>query len=275
LHWTGCAPSSFLSTLLLYALGPGKTAILDRSVYSDWVFAEKNRLDGNISEEGFAYYEALRAQLLAELPLPHFTLYLDVSPEECYRRVHTLRKRDCESGIPLEYLSGLHHCYGTLVDSMRKQGSCTVRVQWEKFGSSADVAAALLAHTATHTRAETMQPFANTLDVERLRHPALKPELRQLSHRFEDDIFSDYSPDIERLHDVDTTAPADTACKRKADHNQPLSDEERLYPSGKSVAGEPSEHEFDPEELTYGPMPGVRKTSGVRLVQPQPLSRSS
>jgi deoxyadenosine/deoxycytidine kinase len=71
----------------------GKGGILDRSVFSDWVFAEKNRLDGNISEEGFREYLNERNQMLAHLPKPQITVYLDVSPQECYRRVHELRKR--------------------------------------------------------------------------------------------------------------------------------------------------------------------------------------
>ena len=29
------------------------------------------------------------------------TLYLEVSPEQCYRRVHELRQREGEEGIPL------------------------------------------------------------------------------------------------------------------------------------------------------------------------------
>ncbi len=54
-----------------HIIATGKGAILDRSIYSDWVFAERNRLDGNISEEGFAYYQALRDQMLLQLPTPH------------------------------------------------------------------------------------------------------------------------------------------------------------------------------------------------------------
>jgi hypothetical protein len=31
-------------------------------------------------------------------------LYLDVEPEECYRRMSSVRMRSAESGVPLEYL---------------------------------------------------------------------------------------------------------------------------------------------------------------------------
>lgn len=60
---------------------------------SDWVFAEKNRQDGNISEEGFQYYMQLRSRMLQNLPRPHDLIFLDVSAEVCYARVHTVRQR--------------------------------------------------------------------------------------------------------------------------------------------------------------------------------------
>ena len=62
-------------------------------IFSDIVFAEKNFMDANFSKEGMDYYLRLRAQMLSLLPAPHVVLYLDVPPEECYSRIHKLRKR--------------------------------------------------------------------------------------------------------------------------------------------------------------------------------------
>ena len=67
--------------------------ILDRSVFSDLVFAVKNRLDGNISVEGFEYYMRLRKKMLDVLPIPHVTVYLKVSPVTCWERVRQMRGR--------------------------------------------------------------------------------------------------------------------------------------------------------------------------------------
>lgn len=71
----------------------GEGAVLDRSIFSDWVFAEKNRLDGNISSNGFWYYTQLREKMLQCLPFPDTTVYLDVSAQECFNRIHGVRKR--------------------------------------------------------------------------------------------------------------------------------------------------------------------------------------
>eukprot|EP00020_Sapocribrum_chincoteaguense_P011950 CAMPEP_0170734518 /NCGR_PEP_ID=MMETSP0437-20130122/2632_1 /TAXON_ID=0 /ORGANISM="Sexangularia sp." /LENGTH=286 /DNA_ID=CAMNT_0011072835 /DNA_START=35 /DNA_END=895 /DNA_ORIENTATION=- len=119
----------------------GQGVILDRSIYSDWVFAEKNRRDGNISEEGFAYYSSLRSQMLAALPLPSLALYLDVPASLCHSRVHNLRKRECESTIPLEYLEGLAVCYERCNEELSKVGVPLVDLDWSEFGESTTVGA--------------------------------------------------------------------------------------------------------------------------------------
>ena len=71
--------------------------ILDRSIWSDAVFAMKNYQDGNISQQGFEYYCAVRKKLLQDLVPPDALLYLDVPAEECHRRVHHLRQRGCKA----------------------------------------------------------------------------------------------------------------------------------------------------------------------------------
>ncbi len=122
--------------------------ILDRSVFSDSVFAVKNRLDGNISEEGFEYYLAQREKLLRFVPKPDLALFLDVAPQVCHDRVHSLRGRDCEGGIPLDYLSGLHDCYLEFMETMNAMGASAVPIGWNNFGRAEDVAEVILNHRA-------------------------------------------------------------------------------------------------------------------------------
>lgn len=130
-----------------HMLATGQGAVLDRSIFSDWVFAEKNRLDGNIDTEGFFYYSQLRDRMLADLPFPHVTVYLDVTPETCYQRIHGLRMRQAEvdSGIPLEYLAGLHRCYEQFLGHMSQRGSHVLRLDWSAFGTASVVQRALAA----------------------------------------------------------------------------------------------------------------------------------
>jgi len=120
-------------------LETGRSVLLDRSVFSDWVFAEKNRRDGNISEAGYQHYLNLRSKMLQSLPVPHVVLYLDVSPEECFRRVRTVRQRNCEAEIPLDYFAGLSECYNEFLSKMKNEGSNVVRVDWNSFGRTSDI----------------------------------------------------------------------------------------------------------------------------------------
>ena len=121
-----------------HALLTGQGVVLDRSVYSDSVFAVANRKDGNISEEGFAFYQMLRAHTLAPLPPPHVVLYLRASPDTCAERV-AARSRDCEAGIPLAYLQRLHSEYDEFAQEMTERDDVHVSiVDWNKFGSTQD-----------------------------------------------------------------------------------------------------------------------------------------
>lgn len=117
--------------------------LLDRSIFSDWVFAKKNFDDGNISEEGYAKYMNVRNQMLARIPSPDVVVNLNVSPEECYRRVHQERQRACESGIPLAYLQGLSDCYGELVAEFGTKGVHVLDCVSDKFVNCHDVGAQL------------------------------------------------------------------------------------------------------------------------------------
>ena len=108
--------------------------VLDRSIFADSVFAEKNFLDNNYSRQGYDCYLELRKVLLEKLPLPDAIVYLNASPKTCADRVNS-RARDCESGIPLEYLEGLDTCYKNFVVDFEKRGAGVLDLSWEKFGA--------------------------------------------------------------------------------------------------------------------------------------------
>ncbi|CAL6070452.1 Deoxynucleoside_kinase family protein [Hexamita inflata] len=114
---------------------PSQIVILDRSVFSDYVFALNCYNDGFISKEQFEMYMERYLQALDELPNPAAMLYLNVPPEVCLYRIKNVRCRDCEMGIPIEYLKGLHECYEQLICQMKQMGCQTVNIDWSSFGS--------------------------------------------------------------------------------------------------------------------------------------------
>jgi hypothetical protein len=63
-------------------------------------------------------------------------VYLDATAKVCHERIHGLRKRDCESGIPLAYLEGLDECYLTFLKNIEAQGSIVLNFDWRKFSKT-------------------------------------------------------------------------------------------------------------------------------------------
>lgn len=132
---------TYSAALQYAAFHPGSGVLLDRSVFSDIVFAQKNYEDGNIDDDGFEEYLALRQQLLSDLPSPTAVVYLDVPAQICHDRVLHMRRRECESGIPLAYLAGLERCYERFLQSMEEEHGCAVlRKDWGLFGDVDSIA---------------------------------------------------------------------------------------------------------------------------------------
>ncbi|GAM17268.1 hypothetical protein SAMD00019534_004430 [Acytostelium subglobosum LB1] len=119
-----------------YALNNDNSGVvLDRSMFSDWVFAENCRKEGLISPEGFKQYTAIRDSMLLNVPIPNITLYLNVSPSECLRRIQSIRKRT----IPLTYLEGLDICYQEFLKEIKLKGSNVITFDWNQFGEVDDI----------------------------------------------------------------------------------------------------------------------------------------
>jgi NADH dehydrogenase (ubiquinone) 1 alpha subcomplex subunit 10 len=173
----------------------GNVAVLDRSIFSDWVFAEQNRRDGNISQAGFNYYLSLRNSMMSSLPLPGLMIYLDVTSQECHRRVHDVRQRSCESGIPLEYLSGLSSCYASLVQEMQSRGCSVTAVNWNGFGDPIAVANSALSALSNEPFKLSVQLQAQLHSTELMRRALSDADSR------DGDLYDspEYLPSVEQI----------------------------------------------------------------------------
>lgn len=103
---------------------------------------------------------ALRERMLETIPLPHMVLYLDTDPQVCFDRIHNLRKRECESGIPLDYLSGLDSCYKMMMQHIEGCGCQAVSVDWNGFGNANSVIEEVSRTLCNVARGEVLQDFA-------------------------------------------------------------------------------------------------------------------
>ena len=110
----------------------GQGVVMDRSIYGDAVFAEKNFLDGNIDKIGYENYLKMRDVMFQFLMVPQTTIYLSASPQICLERINR-RSRNCETNIPLDYLEGINFLYQKLLEELKKRGSHIVSIDWRNF----------------------------------------------------------------------------------------------------------------------------------------------
>ncbi|KAL0227521.1 hypothetical protein RCL1_003665 [Eukaryota sp. TZLM3-RCL] len=126
--------NTYLSALK-HTISTGQHVILDRSIYSDLVFAITNVQQGNIDDKGYALYQKVRQEYLRNIPIPDVTLFLNTCPRTCFKRV-AMRARTCETTIPLDYLTDLHNNYIDFVQMMGEAGSTVCEIPWDNFGDS-------------------------------------------------------------------------------------------------------------------------------------------
>ncbi len=111
----------------------GITVIQDRPIYGDTVFATTAMERGFMTKEEFDLYFDVFRNMSRDIMPPDIFVYLNVSPEECHRRMNT-RSRSEEEGVPLDYLQHLDSNYKKLVNEMRRRGTRVLEVDWHEFG---------------------------------------------------------------------------------------------------------------------------------------------
>ncbi|CAH1788021.1 unnamed protein product [Owenia fusiformis] len=126
---------------LVHVLNTGQGVVLDRSVWSDLVFAEVLNKMGYISKDALKYYYMIRENSLCELWAPHLTIYLDAP-------VSTLRERIIKRNKPMEvnskilnddFLTNMEKVYkNKFIPQMRKFGE-VVEYNWQDYGPEWDI----------------------------------------------------------------------------------------------------------------------------------------
>ncbi|MDP7035449.1 MAG: deoxynucleoside kinase [Planctomycetota bacterium] len=111
----------------------GITVVQDRPIYGDTVFATTAKERGFMTDEQYDLYIDLFRNMSRDVMPPDIFVYLDVSPEECHRRMNS-RGRSQEDGVPLDYLQQLHDNYQKLLDEMRRRGVRVLSIDWREFG---------------------------------------------------------------------------------------------------------------------------------------------
>lgn len=95
----------------------GTSCLLDRCLHEDRIFAAVARDKGFLAPREWSTYATLHRALLASAPPPEVVVYLRTTPEVAQSRI-SLRGRDAEASIPLDYLAALHAEYEQWAESM-------------------------------------------------------------------------------------------------------------------------------------------------------------
>jgi deoxyadenosine kinase len=118
-----------------------KGGVQDRTIYEDSVFARMLYDSGHLDKRDYETYCELFKNMSNFMRRPNLIVHLDLTPEESHRRI-AMRSRECESGVPLEYLVALHAAYEKFITEIAKVIP-VIKVDYNEFRTVEEMAAAI------------------------------------------------------------------------------------------------------------------------------------
>jgi deoxyadenosine kinase len=119
----------------------GRSAIQDRTIYEDSVFARTLVDIGLMDERDYRTYQDLFQHMSNFMCKPNLIVYLDVSPERSMERIQR-RNRDVETPITLDYLRALYNSYEVFVQAISRVIPL-IRVDYDRFPTTEEMAAVI------------------------------------------------------------------------------------------------------------------------------------
>ena len=116
----------------------GRSAVQDRTIYEDSIFAGMLARTGLMDERDYRTYVQLFRHMSNFMCKPSVIVYLDVTPECSLERIK-MRERDVESSIGLDYLRALHQGYQDFVEDVSRVIP-VIRVDYERFATAEEMA---------------------------------------------------------------------------------------------------------------------------------------
>jgi deoxyadenosine kinase len=116
----------------------GRSAVQDRTIYEDSIFAKMLAKSGLMDERDYRTYVTLFRNMSNFMCKPNVIVYLDVSPEDSLERIKK-RGRDIEQSISLDYLAALYQGYEEFVDDISRVLPL-IRVDYGRFPTAEEMA---------------------------------------------------------------------------------------------------------------------------------------
>lgn len=116
----------------------GRSAVQDRTIYEDSIFAKMLADSGLMDERDYRTYSELFRHMSNFMCKPNVIVYLDVSPELSHERIRR-RGREVEDGVTPEYLSALYEGYEAFVADISRVIP-VIRVDYDRFATAEEMA---------------------------------------------------------------------------------------------------------------------------------------
>ncbi len=127
----------------------GRSAVQDRTIYEDSVFAKMLARLGIMEERDYRTYLELFTNMSNFMCKPNVIIYLDVSAEESMRRIRS-RGRDVENTVTLDYLVSLYEGYDEFVRDISRVIP-VIRVDYERFGTAEEMSRVIMRDYLDHS----------------------------------------------------------------------------------------------------------------------------
>ena len=116
----------------------GRSAVQDRTIYEDSIFAKMLAESGLMEERDYRTYSELFRHMSNFMCKPNVIVYLDVDPQLSLDRIRS-RGRQVEDGVTLEYLSALYQGYEAFVADISRVIP-VIRVDYDRFATAEEMA---------------------------------------------------------------------------------------------------------------------------------------
>jgi deoxyadenosine kinase len=135
----------------------GRSAVQDRTIYEDSIFAKMLARTGLMDERDYRTYIELFRNMSNFMCKPNVIVYLDVSPETSLERIRS-RGRGVETGISLDYLRALHRGYEEFIADVSRVIP-VISVDYDRFATAEEMAIVIEEHFRDHSFLEQAVRF--------------------------------------------------------------------------------------------------------------------
>ena len=135
----------------------GRSAVQDRTIYEDSIFAKMLVEVGMMDERDYRTYQQLFKHMSNFMCRPNLIVYLDVKPDESQRRI-AMRGRGVESNISLEYLTALYKEYEAFITDISRVIP-VIRVDYERFHTAEEMAQVIQKEYLNHSFLRSVTKF--------------------------------------------------------------------------------------------------------------------